>query len=379
MKKPSSSESDTGYGKFKNYVLGVLPLLELNVSSVESDGENSVNATAKSTGKVVENTVLVAGRKQKRKVGVKNIKDLSERMDDKNITQGVFISTSGFTEDAIEYAGDNGITLLTPGDVEKLRNPVRHEEEHSIFERVFAGDMTLDDATEYFIDRRGKRLFGLAGTAEKVDAVEGRYTPVGRFRLKKTRGGFEANAEGENSVYANLATCELYYVYTGVAGRGMRLNASNVLRRLLDLPAEAVRILSEIMEREELRLDKMDERTRMYYQGNLQSLVALENLGLIGLRDDARGYLSNLNLPRFNDPRYDLERFLETGESVESEYAVDPVVYRPADVLGLLKNFYAAEGVFEGVVYMRYYRCRYVGEGDRVRLDAVEDIRFKNG
>jgi hypothetical protein len=97
------------------------------------------------------------------------------------------------------------------------------------------------------------------------------------------------------------------------------------------------------------------------------------------LRSDARGYLSNINIPSFTDVRYDLSRFLEVKNLVESSHSADEISYQPNIVLRLLKDFFNAEGEFMGVTYMPYYRCKYVGSDGRVRFDAVDNIKFKNG
>jgi len=386
MENPSGDEAGLPCGGLRDYVLGVLPKLGLSVTTVEVDGEDRVSVTARSENKILRNTVLVEAVHHRRKVGSHALMKLRERMEGGNVQEGVFISTSGFTDEAVSYSTENHITLFTPHDLEEM-TPIGKAAaayEHKIYERVFAESVGEDKAKEFFGRRMGRRFFGLGGFSERVDAVEGRYAPVGCFALRKRPGlasGAEAAkaADGGNSFHVNLTTCELYYVYMGVAGRGARIKSTNIFRRMMDLPEGLVRLLAGIFEREELLFDRMSEEQRMLMQENMNSLVMLENLGLAGLRRDGRGYVSNVILPPFNDARYDLTRFIEVRESVESRYGADEMAYQPNSILELLKDFYNAEGEFRGVTYMPYFRCRYVNSDGGVRFDAVDSIGFKNG
>jgi hypothetical protein len=385
MDKPSEAESGP-IGELRDYVLGLLPGLGLSVSSVEVDGEHTVKVSAKSANQAMENAVLVEARRQKHRVGAHMLGKFKGEMDEDNVQEGVFISTSGFTDEAVDYSREHNIRLLTPEDIAQTQSLGEQQvgDEHNIFEKVFRESVDEEMATDFFNQRRRKGLLGLGGVMERVEQVEGRYAPVGCFNLVR-RGGQAVSSqamsvvEGENSFYVNLTTCELYYVYRGVAGRGARIKSSNVFRRMLDLPVGLVLLLSDIVEQDEVLFDRVSDGQRRLIQENMNNLVMLENLGLAGLREDGRGYISNVSLPPFTDARYNLGSFLDVAESVESSYSADEVTYPPLSILELLEDFYKAEGEFRGVTYMPYYCARYVDADGSVRFDAVDNIRFKDG
>jgi hypothetical protein len=186
-------------------------------------------------------------------------------------------------------------------------------------------------------------------------------------------------AQGQNNLYVNLNTCNLYYLYRGVSGRQLLLKSSNILRRLLDLDETSVRILSEIVEREEIRLERIDPDYKLYLQQNVNKVAMLESLGFIATMTDGKGFISNVNVPKFAESRYDLGGSVAVSGKVETGDPADEVSYPPRGVIALLSDFYGAEVEFKGVIYLPYYRCRYLSSDGRMRFEIKEDITPKNG
>jgi hypothetical protein len=379
MKKSSKAGLGGSGGGFADYMHEVVRWLNLSVQSVEVEGEHQAKALAKSHDPSVKGLVLVEVTNYRRRVGYHPLMALKEEQDGKGLGGVVFMSLSGFTSDALQYARANNIRLLTAEDLEGPRNPSKdeHRDKQSLFEQVFLGSMGLQKAAEHFERRRKKPILGVVGLEEKVDIVEGRFAPVGCFALVKGAGGGRTPQEG--MFYVNLNTCLIYFVHRGFTGNSVTVKSSNVLRRLMDLNEGAVAVMSWIFEEKEVVFDSLDARRQSVLVENAQNVTALEGMGLISQGTGGRSLLSNLSLPPFGDSRYDLRRYLSCGESVESGFAADPITYPPQAILALMSVFYSALGEFRGVTYIQYFRCRYAASDGRVRFDMVEDFKPKDG
>jgi hypothetical protein len=388
MKKPSDGESAGSGHEFRDFVLGLLPPLGLSVQSVEAEGRHAMNVTAKSGGAAgPQKTVLIEALQHKRRVGRHALELLKHRMDAANVQDGMFLSVSGFTDDAKEWAKTRNINLITPlppaGSPAPSAAPHPDKPEHSIFERVFQSSMEPVQAAEHFERRKKKMILGLFGDDEKVAAVEARFAPVGCFLLRKTSPTRASPmpmrlAEGENLFHVNLNTCVLYYLSRSLTGAEPVLRSTNLLRRLMDLDEDSVRILSSVVDNEELLFDRMDPRQQEYLEQNIERAATLEQMGLIGLRKDAKGYLSGVNLPKFQDKRFDLTSALSVQESVESPLQPDEMLYPPHSLLNLLSCLFNADGEFKGVTYLPYYRCKFASADGRIRFEVKETFKPKN-
>jgi len=379
MKTASDTASD---GEFRDFVVGLIPSLKLTVSNIEVSNRHEVKLIARSDSE----NVIVEARNHKRKVGHHPLEALKAEMDKRDILEGIFISMAGFTGDAQEYSVQNRIMLFTPEELKRRETQAASPpvEMRKIFERVFSGPITLEQAAAEFMRRRRKSILGLFGVDERIEAVDGRFAPIGCFRLRKSpflgaalspRG----KAEGEINVYVNLHTCSLLYVSRGLTGGKLTLKATNIVRRMLNLSPDAVKVMSQIFEHGELRFDGLTPEQQFLLQKNVDNIILLQNLGLISTMPRGNGYLSNINLLTYGDKRYDLEANLACEESAESSFGVDEILYSPQTLLLILKNFYDADGQFVGVTYMPYYLCRYATSDGRLRFDTIENIRLKNG
>jgi hypothetical protein len=386
MKKSSEGVQGGPQAEFKDYILGVLPQLGLTPSSLDVSKPQHVKVTARSSDKNVPNTVLFEASGHKRRVGKQAIEAITASIDTKNAQGAVYFSMAGFTPEAMSYAMEHNVMLFSPEDINRLKEkttaPVSGE--IKTFERVFSSSMSPPDAFERFKEKGRKPLLGLIGGCETVDAVVGRYSPIGCFKLKRGPGfrntaGTNGEAIGENTFFVNLNTCALYFLYRGISGKGSKLRSTNILRRMMDMDVNTIRLLSWIIEQEEFLLDRLSPEQQTLMEHNVNGLIILQNLGLIMPRRDGRGYMSNINLPKFSDAKYDLSRFWFTEQSVQSEFGVDDIEYPPEPILQKLKELFGAEGEFEGVIYMPYYSCRYSMPDGRVRFDTMENLRQKNG
>jgi hypothetical protein len=387
MKTSSEAGLGVSEGGFRALVVELLPSIGLTVASVESVSAHHLRIVATSEDKVLPNSILVEAVSYKRKVGLHQVAELKARMDEKKSSEGVFISSSGFTQDGIDFAMRNRIMPFSPEDIQRgARKPPQapiDNQARNIFERAFKSAKTLDDAAAYFNKQRKRAFFGLLGSEERVESIEGRYAPIGVFRMRKTPQSHTFSSStrvvsGENRFFVNLSNCTLYFLYRGLGSSGPSLRSTNILRRLIELDETTVRILSDIFEQQEIVLNKIDPQKREYLEANINRILNLERLAIISPSRDGMGLLFNVNLPAFSDPKYDLGKSIDVVDSVDSSFPADAITYHSSAVLALMKAFLGSEGHFEGVIYMPYFLCRFGDRDGRVRWESLENAMFKN-
>jgi hypothetical protein len=98
--------------------------------------------------------------------------------------------------------------------------------------------------------------------------------------------------------------------------------------------------------------------------------VLIEN-GLIAMTPDRKGFMPAVDLPAFENQRYDLKKFIPLVNGVSSDYEVDEIKYDPKDVLKLLELFFAGKGEIKEVIYLSYYTCKYVDDRGMSRSKAL--------
>ncbi len=254
---------------------------------------------------------------------------------------------------------------------------------HNIFDSVFKPVMTIEQASHIFEQKKRKSMFGLFDGGEKIAGIFEGYAPIASYLLEKTKErtfppGSLASS-GKNRFYVNLNNCALLFVNLGFNRKNPTVKNTDVLQKIIDLPEPSVRILSDIVENEQIRFDKISPDYMMFLQQNNELLMSLIGLELISFSHDLRGYVSNLNMPRFTDKRYDLSAHILTEKSFASTCQPDTIIYSPEAVLELLSDFLKSDGVFEAVTYMSYFRAKYVGRDGLLRSDELKNVGFING
>lgn len=289
----------------------------------------------------------------------------------------VMISESGFSASASSLASTHGVDVLDGDGLESLllKYGVHKPPGGKIFEYAFDLGVTLPEARKYFEGRRGRRLLGW-GVDEKVVEVEGRYAPVGSFLVRRREevktGLFQTpkTASKSNVFYVNLNTSELYYWRSGL-GRSCSVGSSDVLKRVVTLPVNSLRMFSGILKDGETSIKELNQRYELFYEERMGEFRVLLEEGLLAPTPDGEGVMPNLTLPAFESPNYDLKRFASVVKSVSSTFQVDEIKYSPRDVVRLLEMFYAGGGEVGEVVYMPYYTCVYADDRRMSRSEIL--------
>jgi len=368
---------------FETILLRLMSKIGYRIELIKSY-ENEIEIIAKTNDPFNEIKTLIEFKRHIKDIGPGIVKKIHERAREMNISKSVLISLSDFTSSARNSAIGKQIKLIDGTEFLDLLEQYglikefEKEKLHKIFEFAFTPKMTESEARKYFEDKSGKKIMGIFGSTEKVSQIEFRYAPIGSIEikyLKNVETGAVSKitkiAEMSNTIYINLNTLELYYVTLGFLGQDSRIMSSDVFKKIINLPDQTIRILSDIATYKEISIDRITTRYPSYMGMEMNHLITLRSLGLIDEKPNRMGYVLNINIPNFEDSRYDLKKFFEIKESVDSECIPDEINYYPEDVLSIVQKFFNSRGIFKGVIYMPYYRCKYTDEEGRFRYASL--------
>ena len=65
-------------------------------------------------------------------------------------------------------------------------------------------------------------------------------------------------------------------------------------------------------------------------------------------------------MPHETGGKYDLRHFLVVDNVINSEIDRDKIKYTSTDVSTILKSIFGGSVSHKGIIYMPYYRCRYI-------------------
>jgi len=273
------------------------------------------------------------------------------------------------------------------------------EGEEKTGEIAFALAETAEgDARRYFESRRKKKIL-IFGSEEKIDQITERYTPLGRFRVirkEETKTGLvfkdKTFVKKENTFYVDLAHLELFYVRKGILSKASGIERSDILQILGDLPKEARDLLLDLMEFGSVTYEQLcndlDEKQRILlmqrgliesYTSRSEELMNLTSEGASYGYPRERVYVrSKVHIPKFEDRCYKLSSFLREG-SINESCPKDSIEFSPEETSELLEELFLGEAVFEGIIYMPYYLCRYLsgtGKSMSERYDVYFPLQF---
>jgi len=353
--------------------------------------------------------------------------DLFDTMELKGAVRAAIITTSGFTDDAIEFARGKPISLMTKYQLmealerrgvkvdpdmmdtfEKYGWIERHYEEEG---HSFALGKTPSEALEFFQNRRKKKKIGIfsRGYNESVAKIDKRYAPIGVFKVIMTKqipldeSSLE-KVENREYLFVNLNTAELYYMQQVRRRRSILyvLRSSSILKEIMSLPPEAKSNLLDLLDHGELpekyiaekhlaildkkELIKIYEGRKRRFTGVLNTIWILfdetRELIIMFLNDIVGGItilegggegavgageaLSEKNIqaevimPHETGGKYDLRHFLVVDDVINAEIDRDKIKYTSTDISTILKSIFGGSVSHKGVIYMPYYKCRYI-------------------
>ncbi len=256
--------------------------------------------------------------------------------------------------------------------------------------KCFIAEKTESEVREYFERRAG----GILKPKEGIKAIERRYAPVGVFeitRKEEVKAGViskvEKTIEKRNRFYVNLNDADLYYMSRGMFGKKSRIEGFDVIERIIDLPPVSIEFLSNIVKKGRITYNELNKKHFLFLNGNLDYIMMLKARDLIDFHSRVYGkdyeirmpyleYLSKINILNFDDRRYNIGAFLSTEQIDLEDKQVDNLLYKPEEVLDILKIFFVGDGISQDIIYLPYDECVYADAGDRLRHDRLIALKL---
>jgi membrane-associated phospholipid phosphatase len=357
-------------------------------SAAESPGDLVVTSVDK-LGKVVK--ILVRIEKDSTAIEKDDVEDLYSDMIDSGSLNAIFLTNSYYTKEAKEFAQGTPIRLV---DRKELSDIV-YEIESATLQRAFVSEIGDQYVTNHFRNKLKNKLTNIIlKLKDTINEIDRRYMPIGFFTVKKVR----ETVEKREHAYIDLTSGELYYIDEG------KLMKSDVVKKILELPAEAKKTLMGLMEAGDLPLDHMSGRSldillkkglvMVYDQkksgGILQEFFSLISFivaeltePLIRRGEYGQGITTKVNkfvsaaikVPPFDHP-YNLEYFMEVANASEA-YEPDQIKYNPEEVAEVLSKMTGGEAKFNYNVYFPYFLCKYSGP-QGVKYERISSPKFKD-
>ncbi len=343
------------FDEFKEMVLTYIQDTGYHILSTAIADTGIITIEASKSGQETGCDTVFRVIRREKSVGVKEIRSFTTDLSDSDGSSGIFISLSGFTKKARELSVENSIELIETLDNTQEMHDMDLNPDKIIYEEAFESSISLKDARSLFERGLKKPLFGLFGVEETVRRVDGRYAPLGCFELY--------HGDDEKSlIYINLSKCVLYFIHRGLLGSSPSVKYSNIFRRILDLPLESVSILSEIIDTGEVSYPQLIESHGLSEASNVDYIVLLRNMGLIDISSDGRKLLLNTRILRYGDKKYNLEDYLKTVSSIDSDFEADEIVYNPSSIIQHIEVLFDVKVKFNKVIYMPYFTCEIIGD-----------------
>lgn len=241
--------------------------------------------------------------------------------------------------------------------------------EEPVIKKAFISGKPDGEVLDYF--RNGGRKFL---TKEKIGEIDRRYFPVGRFHIKDIRG----DVESRDYVYVNLNTGELYYIKNHSIKSG-----SNLIKKILELPEDARKNLFNLMSEGSMDMERFGSKdianilerrglAKVYSirKPSLLDIILEEILSIVKTFVTSKAVVSSIPVVEKRRIRkrigkvkinkfYNLENFID-ARIPESGFDPDRIIYKPNDVLDVIMQILKRDVVYEDIIYLPYYKCKYV-------------------
>lgn len=389
MTEAQPSYSSKSSSEFADLARRLLTKLGYSVNSVRLEGDE-IEFKVRAVDPLNPETALVHVFRDGKPVPKKTVEALYSRLEAENFSKLILVSESRFSKSCLKYAEPKQIQLIGGAELSQLlesHNLSSGELElktksTKVYEKAFKLGMGEAEARKRFSSKW--LLERLVSPREHVVEVEGRFYPLGVFHVERTEETVSSvtktvrKAKTSNTFCVNMHDGSLYFHRKGFLGKKPHLDSYNIITVLSELPYESIQILAEVYNAGELSFDALNREHYLFVQENMDKFLVLQTKGLIEVKSSL-GYhvYANVDLPEFSNPKYDLEKYLGVEESIESDYLVDVMEYSPDAVLELLELLFSGKGEFRGVIYMPYFKCKYVDDRNRFRYSVVLAPEFK--
>ncbi len=418
---------------FQEVIGKFITKMGFEVDSTEPLMDGSVDFKAKTTnpmgGKVLS---LIRASSFSRLVNEDDIGSLHDRMEDIGAVRSAYITTSGFTNEAVETAKDKPISLINKyqlmesisrrglaSDKDLMESLERYgmaEKYFQGYEQSFVNGRSDSEAREYFESKAKK--------GENPVRIRLRYAPVSVLNVRTTKDVWTRDQtlrtiEKKDYLFINLTNMDLYYVMQKRKKNRTenRLMRSDIIRKINDLPEYSKEHLLHLLEHGDLPVEDLEgkelsilknkkviniyegrkggagtlmEYAEMFLEGLIETINMLIDEIVSGIGSMGEGgrerpeekppkkVTAEVNMPHLYGGKYDIWKYLEVEKGIKSYAEVDPIVYSSTEVGKLLKSIFNGTVKKEGLIFLPYYRAKYVDQrSNRTKYEILVAPNFK--
>ena len=370
-----------------------------------------------------------------RLVGEGDIKSLTEKMFEFKAVRAAYITTSGFSEEAVEYARDKPVSLINKYQLidsiekrglltdkslmESLEGFGMGEKHYQGIEQSFIDSKIREEIKAYFVARASK--------TEKPLKPSLKYAPVEVYLVVRQKNMWTADSnlrsiETEDQVYVNLNNLDIYYILQKRkrSGTERMLMRSDIILKIFQLPPGPKESLMHLLEHGDLPLDTINSKELSIlknknvievYEGRrrkgsgltdyatqlLDGLIETINLivtevtsGISGMGEESssssssekpvvKSVAAQVNMPHIYHGIYDLGNYLDVTRGLKHEGEIDTMKYTSKQVGQILKSVFGGNVTAEGIIFMPYYRTQYLSTLDEhpTKSEVLFSPRFK--
>ncbi|MBD3387751.1 MAG: hypothetical protein GF416_01770 [Candidatus Altiarchaeales archaeon] len=423
-------------GDFQEVIRKFIEKMGFEVESSEMLVDGSVDFKAKTNnpmgGRVLS---IIRASAFTRMIGESDVESLEEAMRRAGAVRAAYITTSGFSESAVESAKGKPISLInkyqlmdsiekrglaTDKDLmESLDRYGLAEKHFQGIEQSFTPSKKDEDVREFFESKRRKD--------EKLVKVRLRYAPVSVLRVVTMKDVWTSDqtlrsVEKKDYLFVNLNNLELYYLMQKRRKNKTEYTfmKSDIIRKIHDLPEYSKQHLLDLLDHGDLPIEDLEgkelsilknKKVIEIYEGKrtgpsefvdylemalnsiLETINIIINEVLIGLASMGEGSESpgvkeekpqkkvsaQINMPHFHGGIYDIWKHLRTEDGVRMDAEMDPLIYSSKTVALMLKSIFNATVKPQGLIFMPYHRAKYVEPKSKkvTKYEILMAPRFK--
>jgi hypothetical protein len=429
--------------EFEDVIQTFISKMGFTVESVERMRDGSIDFVSKTKnpmgGRVIS---VVRASPSPRPITREDVEDLCESMFNHQAVRAAYITVSSFTEEAEEYSKDKPISLISKYQLlesiekrglasdkkfmEALDKFGLGEKHFQDVEQAFISSRNEGEARKHFESRSVRRgLFGAGKSSEIPIKVTLRYAPVSVFKVvtKKYHPAESRELRVEEKrdfMFVNLNNLDLYYIKQRRRKNSVELslNRSEIISKIMNLPEYPKSHLMDLLEHGDLPLEDLEGKdlsilknkkiiniyegrkgasgmtayAEQFLEGMLETLNMLIDeitTGISAMGEESgrtveekplpKKVEAQINMPHHEGGLYDIWKHLESREGLRTESDVDIIAFSSKDVGELLGKIMKGDVSREGIIFMPYYRAKYVDANTKKfsRYEILVTPKFK--
>jgi len=420
--------------EFQGIIAKFIEKMGFQVESTRILDDGSVDFRAKTTnpmgGQVYS---LIRASAYNRLVNGNDVDSLNDAMKASNAIRAAYITTSGFSDDAIEAARDKPLSLINKfqlmDSIEK-RGLLSDSELMESLDKLGMGEQHFQGYEQSFRNAKNEgeikqSFLSKAKKGEKVMQIESRYAPVTVLKVVTSKEVYTedqtlSTIEKKDYMFVNLNNLDLYYILQRRKKNATEnlLMRSDILKKIHTLPPESKEHLMHLLDYGDLPIEDLQgkelsilknkkvidvyEGKRMkkgdlseYVQFALDGLIETINMivteittGISGMGEDSdkkkeeekpkKKVMAEVSMPHLYGGKYDIWKFLEAEKGISYGAEIDSLTYTSTEVSSMLKSIMKGKVKSEGIIFMPYCRVKYADEKDKVlRYENMMLPKFK--